>query len=126
MLIKDDFNIKVDKSNRKTIIIFIVFFGCIFLFTLIYLIINSNSEREQKLLNVERHTKVVEIYPNKNQHNLGYVRFSNGTNEFLEYPYKVNDSISKKKGDSIEYIFRNDSIIINNYLEEARKNGILK
>ncbi|WP_284464728.1 hypothetical protein [Chryseobacterium sp.] len=125
-MIKDDFNIKVDKSNRKTIIIFIVFFGCIFLFTLIYLIINSNSEREQKLLNVERHTKVVEIYPNKNQHNLGYVRFSNGTNEFLEYPYKVNDSISKKKGDSIEYIFRNDSIIINNYLEEARKNGILK
>ncbi|HCM33673.1 MAG TPA: hypothetical protein DF603_05905 [Chryseobacterium sp.] len=123
---EDDFNIEIDKSSKKTIILFIIFFGCILLSTIAYLIINSNSEREQKLLNVERHTKVVEIYPNKNQHNLGYVRFSNGTNEFLEYPYKVGDSISKKKGDSIEYIFRNDSIIINNYLEEARKNGVLK
>lgn len=123
---ENNFNIKIDKSSKKTITLFIVFLGCIFLFTIIYLIINSNSEREQKLLNVERYTKVVEIYPNKNQHNLGYVRFSNGVNEFLEYPYKVNDSISKKKGDSIEYIFRNDSIIKNNYLEEARKNGLLK
>lgn len=66
------------------------------------------------------------MYANKNQHNLGYVRFSNGINEFLEYPYKVNDSISKKKGDSIEYIFRNHTIIKNNYLEQARKNGELK
>ncbi|MCS3529067.1 hypothetical protein [Chryseobacterium sp. JUb7] len=123
---ENDFNIQIDKSGKKTIIIFIAFFVCIFLFTIIYLIINSNSEREQKLLNVERYTKVVEVYPNKDQHNLGYVRFSNGINEFLEYPYKVNDSISKKRGDSIEYIFRNDSIIINNYLEEARKNGLLK
>lgn len=123
---EDDFNMEVDKSSRKTITLFIVFFVCIFLFTIIYLIINSNSEREQKLLNVERYTKVVEVYPNKNQHNLGYVRFSNGINEFLEYPYKVNDSISKKKGDSIEYIFRKDSIIKYNLFEESRKYGVLK
>ncbi|MDV7698611.1 hypothetical protein N6B72_16915 [Chryseobacterium soli] len=82
--------------------------------------------RKQKLLSIDRHTRVIEIYANRNQHNLGYVRFSNGVNEFLEYPYKVGDSISKKKGDSIEYIFRKDSIIKNNYFEEARKNGLLK
>ncbi|MGE8434403.1 hypothetical protein [Chryseobacterium joostei] len=123
---EDNFNIEVDKSSKKTIILFIIFFGCILLSTIAYLIINSNSEREQKLLNVERHTKVVEVYPNKNQHNFSYVKYSNGINELLEYPYKVGNSISKKKGDSIEYIFRNDSIIINNYLEEARKNGVLK
>ncbi|PWN63108.1 hypothetical protein [Chryseobacterium oncorhynchi] len=123
---EDNFNIEIDKSSKKTIILFIAFFLCIFLFTLIYLIINSNSEREQKLLNVERHTRVVEIYLNKNQHNFSYVKYSNGINELLEYPYKIGDSISKKKGDSIEYIFRKDSIIKNNYFEEARKNGILK
>ncbi len=100
--------------------------GCILLFTIIYSIINSNSDKKRNLLNIDRHTKVVEIYSNKNQHNFSYVKYSNGINELLEYPYKVGDSVSKKKGDSIEYIFRNDSIIINNYLEEARKNGVLK
>lgn len=123
---ENNFNIEVDKSSKKTIIIFILVFGCILLFTIIYLIINSNADRKQKLLNIDRHTRVVEIYSNKDQHNLGYVRFSNGINEFLEYPYKVGDSISKKRGDSIEYIFRKDSIIKNNYFEESRKNGLLK
>ncbi|WP_276875412.1 hypothetical protein [Chryseobacterium joostei] len=123
---EDDFNIEVDKSSKKTIILFIVFFGCILLFTIIYSIINSNSDKKRNLLNIDRHTRVVEIYLNKNQHNFSYVKYSNEINELLEYPYKVGDSISKKKGDSIEYIFRNDSIIINNYLEEARKNGVLK
>ncbi|KFF11692.1 hypothetical protein IW15_15920 [Chryseobacterium soli] len=123
---ENNFNIEVDKSSKKTIIIFIVFFGCLLLFTIFYLIINSSSERKQKLLSIDRQTRVIEIYANRNQHNLGYVRFSNGVNEFLEYPYKVGDSISKKKGDSIEYIFRKDSIIKNNYFEEARKNGLLK
>lgn len=106
--------------------IIIVSFGCIILFTFVYLIVNSNTQIKQKLLNIERHTRVIEIYPNKAQHNLGFVRFSNGINEFLEYPYKIGDSISKKKGDSIEYIFRKDTIIENNYFEESRKNGFLK
>jgi len=123
---ENNFNIEVDKSSKKTIIIFIVFFGCLLLFTIVYLIINSSSERKQKLLSIDRQTRVIEIYANRNQHNLGYVRFSNGVNEFLEYPYKVGDSISKKKGDSIEYIFRKDRIIENNFFEESRKNGYLK
>ncbi len=55
-----------------------------------------------------------------------YVKFSNGSQKILEYPYKIGDSISKKKGDSIEYIFRKDSIIKYNLLEESRQNGLLK
>ncbi len=123
---ENNFNIKVDKSSKKTIILFIVFFGCILLFTIIYLIINLNSDRKQKLLSIERHTKVITIYNNKREHNFMYVKFSNGSQKILEYPYKIGDSISKKKGDSIEYIFRNDSIIKYNLLEESRQNGLLK
>lgn len=123
---ENNFNIGVDQSSKKTITIFIIVFGSILLLTIMYLILNSNSDRKQKLLSIERHTRVVEIYSNKDQHNLGYVRFFNGINEFLEYPYKVGDSVSKKKGDSIEYIFRKDSIIKNNLFEESRKNGFLK
>jgi hypothetical protein len=117
---------QIDKSSKKTIIIFIAFFVCLFLFTIIYLIINSNSEREQKLLSIERYTRVIDIYNNRQEHNFLYVKFSNGSQKILEYPYKVGDSISKKRGDSIEYIFRKDSIIENNLFEEYRKNGLLK
>lgn len=123
---EDNFNIEIDKSNRKTITLFIVFFGCILLFTIIYSIINYNSDKKRNLLNIDRHTRVVEIYLNKNQHNFSYVKYSNGINELLEYPYKIGDSISKKKGDSIEYIFRKDSIIKYNLFEESRKYGVLK
>jgi len=124
--VENNFNIKVDKSSKKTIILFIVFFGCILLFTIIYLIINLNSDRKQKLLSIERHTKVITIYNNEHEHNFMYVKFSNGSQKILEYPYKIGDSISKKKGDSIEYIFRKDSIIKYNLLEESRQNGLLK
>ncbi|AZA77616.1 hypothetical protein EG347_08855 [Chryseobacterium sp. G0186] len=123
---ENNFDIKIDKTNKKIIILVMVFFGCILLFSVIYLVINSESDKKQSLLIINRHTRVVDIYPNKNQHNLGYVRFSNGINEFLDYPYKIGDSVSKNSGDSIEYIFRKDSIIKNNYFEEARKNGLLK
>ncbi|ASK30715.1 hypothetical protein CEY12_11570 [Chryseobacterium sp. T16E-39] len=87
---------------------------------------NSNSKRTQKLLSIERYTKVIDIYNNRNEHNFLYAKFSNGFQKILEYPYEVGDSISKKKGDSIEYIFRKGKIIENNLLEESRKNGLLK
>jgi len=106
--------------------IIIVSFGCIILFIFIYLITNSNTQIKQKLLNIDRHTRVVDIYVNKQQHNFLYVKFSNGAQKILEYPYRIDDSISKKKGDSIEYIFRKDSIIKQNLFEESRKNGFLK
>lgn len=84
---ENNFNIEVDKSSKNYYNIYNSF-GSILLFTIIYLIINSNADRKQNLLNIDRHTRVVEIYSNKDQHNLGYVRFSNGINEFLEYPIK--------------------------------------
>jgi len=124
--VENNFNMELDKSSKRTIKIFIVFFGCILLFIIIYLIINSNSKRKQKLLSIERYTRVVDIYNNRHEHNFQYAKFSNGSQKILEYPYKVGDSISKKRGDSIEYIFRKDSIIENNLFEESRKNGLLK
>lgn len=113
-------------KNVKTIYVIPIITFLVLAGAIIYQVINSDAERKHDLLSIERHTGVVDVYANKKQHNLGYVRFSNGRNEFLEYPYKIGYSISKKRGDSIEYIFRNGSIIQNNYLEEARKNGILK
>jgi len=124
--VENNFNIEVDKSSKKIITIFIIVFGSIFLLTIMYLILNSNYDRKQKLLSIERHTRVIGIYNNKYEHNFLYVKFSNGSQKILEYPYKVGDSISKKRGDSIEYIFRKDSIIENNLFEESRKNGLLK
>lgn len=123
---ENNFNIEVDKSSKKTIIIFIVFFGCILLSTIVYLIVTSNSSMKKQLLSIERYTRVIEIYNNKEEHNFLYVKYSNGTQKILEFPYQVEDSVSKKKGDSIEYIFRKGSIIENNFFEESRKNGYLK
>ncbi|KFF11691.1 hypothetical protein N6B72_16910 [Chryseobacterium soli] len=123
---ENNFNIEVDKSSKKTIIIFIVFFGCILLSTIVYLIVTSNSSIKKQLLSIERYTRVIEIYNNREEHNFLYVKYSNGTQKILEFPYQVGDSVSKKKGDSIEYIFRKDSIIENNFFEESRKNGYLK
>lgn len=118
---ENNLNIEVDKSSKKTIIIFIIVFGCILLFTILYLIVSSNSSRKKQLLSIERYTRVIDIYNNRHQHNFPYVRFSNGSQKILEYPYKVGDSISKNKGDSIEYIFRNGKILENNLLEAYRK-----
>ncbi|MEG0928960.1 hypothetical protein [Chryseobacterium sp.] len=122
---EDDFNIQIDKSSKKTIIIFIAFFGCILLFTIAYLIINSNKLVKEKILSIERNTKVIDIYNNKKEHNFLYVKYSNGTQKILEFSYQIGDSVSKKKGDSIEYIFRKDSIIKYNLFEESRKYGTL-
>lgn len=104
--VENNFNLKLDKSSRKTIILFIIFFGCIFLFTIAYLIVNSNQLVKEQLLSIERNAKVIEIYNNKKEHNFLYVKYSDGAQKILEYPYQVGDSVSKKKGDSIEYIFR--------------------
>jgi hypothetical protein len=114
-------------SNTKRIIKFLLYIFCaILLITFIFLYFSGPSEKKQILLSTERHTTVIEVYANKNQHNFVYARFSNGVNDLLYYPYKVGDSISKNKGDSIEYIFRKGKIIEHNYLKEARKNGEIR
>jgi|GEM_PF-869963 len=122
----NSFNIEIDKSSKKSLIIFGLIFGSIVCLTIFYLNYNSNDLTKEKLLQINRHTKVIDIYVNKNEHNFLYVKFSNGSDKIMETRYKIGDSISKKRGDSIEYIYRGDSIIQNNLFEVAREEGMLK
>lgn len=118
--------IEIDKSSKRIIKIFIAVFVGIFVITILYLIINSNELVKRQLLSIERYTRVIDIYNNKKEHNFPYVKYSNGTQKVLEFSYQIGDSVSKSKGDSVEYIFRKDSIIVYNLFEESRKNGYLK
>jgi len=121
-----DNNFELDKSSKKPLLIFGLIFGSIVFLTVFYLNYNSADLTKEQLLKINRHTKVTDIYVNKNEHNFLYVKFSNGTEKIMETPYQIGDSISKNKGDSIEYIFRGDSIIQNNLFEVARRDKILK
>ncbi|RXM50333.1 MULTISPECIES: hypothetical protein [unclassified Chryseobacterium] len=118
--------IEIDKSSKRIIKIFIAVFVGIFVITILYLIINSNELVKRQLLSIERYTRVIDIYNNKKEHNFPYVKYSNGTQKVLGFSYQIGDSVSKSKGDSVEYIFRKDSIIVYNLFEESRKNGYLK
>lgn len=121
-----DNDFKLDKSSKTPLIIFLLIFGSIVFLTVFYLNHNSADLTKEQLLKINRHTKVTDIYVNKNEHNFLYVKFSNGTEKIMETPYQIGDSLSKNKGDSIEYIFRRDSIIQNNLFEVARRENILK
>ncbi|MGX9987246.1 hypothetical protein [Soonwooa purpurea] len=117
----------IEQDSDKKIIKFIIyFFVTSFLLLIVYLAAISNLSTKNAILSINRTTKVVDIYHNIHEHNFLFVKYSDGYNGLLEYPYIIGDSISKKKGDSIEYIFRGDSILKNNLLERARKDGLLK
>ncbi|MDP2453905.1 MULTISPECIES: hypothetical protein [unclassified Kaistella] len=122
----DNYNIELDKSSKKPIIIVGLLFGLIVFFIFFYLSYNSNDLTEEQLLKINKHTKVIDIYVNKNEHNFIYVKYSNGITEGLDDPYQIGDSISKNRGDSIEYIFRGNHIIQNNLFEVARKESMMK
>lgn len=107
--------------NTKTILILFAFS-----ISVIILIILLRKTTEDSLKDYEMSAKVTNIYRDKNEHNFLFVKYSNGVVELLDYPYKVGDSISKKKGDSIEYIFRENRIIQNNLFEKARKEKTLR
>lgn len=111
----------MDKTQQNALVVLFL----IFVIPIIIISIYTNSNRydltRNSILNLERHTKVVDIYINKEEHNFTYVKFSNGKSESLDDPYKIGDSISKNKGDSIEYIFRGDTILKYNMLESIRK-----
>ncbi|MCQ4140509.1 hypothetical protein [Chryseobacterium sp. EO14] len=92
----------------------------------ISVIIVSRKTTKDSLTDYEISAKVINIYRDKNEHHFLFVKYSDDRVELLDYPYKLGDSISKKKGDSIEYIFRGDKIIQNNLFEKARKEKILK
>ncbi|MCW1961002.1 hypothetical protein [Chryseobacterium viscerum] len=121
-----DNNFELDKSSKKPLIIFGLIFGSIVFLIVFYLNHNSDNLTKQQILEIDRHTKVIEIYINKSEHNFPYVKFSNGTDKIMETPYQIGDSLSKNRGDSIEYIFRRDSIIQNNLFETARREKMLK
>lgn len=102
------------------------YFMIIILFVILYLVLSRKKRVEQSLLDYHLQTTVIDIYRDKNEHNFLFVKYSNGSVELLDYPYEIGDSISKKKGDSIEYIFRNGLLLKNNLIEKARENNLLK
>ena len=108
---------KIDKDSGKGLIIFFL----IMLVPILYVILTDTEATKKQLLSIDRHTKVIRIYKNEKEHNFLYVDFSNKNSKILEYPYLVGDSLSKNKGDSIEYIFRDGKILENNFLEAYRK-----
>jgi len=108
--------------ERKIKFFFGIFFAAIISFFIIYEYYNGDKNVKKQLLNIENHSTVIDIYNNKEEHNFPYVKYSNGRRKILEFDYKIGDSISKSKGDSIEYIFRDGKIIKNNWFERYRKN----
>ncbi|MBT2623426.1 hypothetical protein [Chryseobacterium sp. ISL-6] len=107
--------------ESKIKISFAVFFGLIIGFIAIYEYFYGEENVKKQLLLIENHSTVVDIYNNREEHNFLYVKYSNGRKKILEFEYKIGDSISKSKGDSIEYIFRNGKIIKNNLFERHRE-----
>lgn len=107
--------------NTKNILILFTLF-----ISVIILVIFLRKTTKDSLTDYEMYAKVINIYIDKNEHNFLFVKYSNGVVELLDYPYKVGDSISKRKGDSMEYIFRGNRIIRNNLFEKARKEKTLR
>lgn len=106
------------KSKTYLRIAIILFIGFFILRQLLY----GDAITRNILLNEKRNTTITEIYKDRNEHNFTFVKFSNGNKELLDFPYKIGDSLSKNKGDSIEYIFRNKKVIRNNWLKNYIKN----
>lgn len=89
----------IERKIKISVAIFlIVIIGFLYVHESIY----GDEITKDILLNIERHTSVIDLYNNKEQHNSPYVKYSNGTSKILEFSYKLGDSISKNKGDSIE------------------------
>ncbi|HCA07165.1 hypothetical protein [Chryseobacterium sp.] len=114
--------IQADSSIKN----YIKYFFLAIFFVIFYFVFFRKKTTENSLIDYEMHAKVIDIYRDRNEHNFLFVKYSNGLVELLDYPYKIGDSISKKKGDSIEYIFREHNIIKNNLFKVARKNGLLE
>lgn len=116
----ENFRIEFDNQTQKSVIIFFLIFGIFILFIAIREYYFGYDLRKEELLHKEYNKKVDSIYVNKNEHNFTYVVYSDGKEEILDFNYLKNDSLSKKRGDSIEYIYRNNGILKNNLLESLR------
>lgn len=110
-------NFEVGKSSKKNLFIFVFILGLIVFLSVFYLSNNKEEITKKNILNEERHSRIINIFRVKEEHNYIYIKFSGGEVSNFKYSYKIGDSISKNKGDSIEYIFRGDSIIRNNLFE---------
>lgn len=84
-------------------------------------VIYGDEIKRDILLSDRRNATVTDIYIDRNEHSSTFVKFSNGSKGVLDFPYQIGDSVSKKKGDSIEYIFRNNKIIKNKWLKTYSK-----
>lgn len=115
---------KMININKPLKIFFIILIGFLFII-IIYIKKTNDTSVKKMLLDHERHAKVIQIYHNRDEHNFEYVKFSNEENKIMDYPYKEGDSVSKKRGDSIEYIYRGNVVLKQNLFETARKNKAL-
>ena len=121
MYMENNFNL--DKQSKKIALFLLLIFVSLIISVFFYINYNRVNLTYASLLEREKHTRVVDIYINKEEHNFIYVKYSNGKRESLDDPYQIGDSISKNKGDSIEYIFRKQEVIRNNLLENYRNNN---
>lgn len=112
---------KLDKSIEKPLFIFALIFGAIVAIIVVYLQHNDEEISTKVILDKQRHSRIVRIFRVKEEHNYIYIKLSTGHIANFNKLYKVGDSLSKNKGDSIEYIFRNGEVIQNNLIENYRK-----
>ena len=117
---KENFRIEFDKQTKKSITIFFLIFGIFIAFIFIREYFYGYDESVKSILNEQYNVKVDSVYINKEEHNFPYVAYSNGKKQILEFEYKTGDSLVKKKGDSIEYVYRNNQQIKNNLLDILR------
>lgn len=109
-------------KKEKIVLIFIVLVTsiCVIL-SFLYKILKSDEITKKRILSMDRHTKVLQIYNDSFNHNFTTVLYATGERKTLYFDLKVGDSISKNKNDSIMYIFRNDSILQINLLPYGYK-----
>ncbi|MBO6200687.1 MAG: hypothetical protein J6N74_03600, partial [Chryseobacterium sp.] len=109
--------IELDKHTKKALNIFALIFGAFIIFIIAREYFFGYDESVKAMLAKEYIRKVDSVYVNKEEHNFRYVAYSGGKKGILEFEYQKGDSLVKKKGDSIEYIYRKDEIIPSNKLE---------
>jgi hypothetical protein len=107
--------------ETKIKISFAVFFVVIISIIFIYDYFYGEDDQKKHLLYIENYSKVIEINIDKENHNSLYIKCSDGRRAPFHFDYKVGDSISKRKGDSIEYIFRDGKILENNLFKIFQK-----
>lgn len=111
---------ELDKQTKRALNIFALIFGAFIIFIFVREYFVGYDESVKRILAKDYIRRVDSVYVNKEEHNFRYVAYSGGKKTILEFEYKKGDSLVKKKGDSIEYVYRKNKIILNNKLEILR------